>query len=326
MFKISLFIFLLIGFTVSHAAPIEITGVAATVNGKVVTKKEVRSLLAPTIELLRTKYPRGGEAFEIDFEKAREAVLDQLIENKIILSELEDQDARIPDTVVEGEVKRIVNEFFNGSEAEFRESLKESGTTMRSFRKAQKEKILVQAFKSEQFGRELAPPTPEEITAQYNKRKTEYRDRTKDKISFSKIFIPSQTGDLLSTPEKQLALAEDLATQLRAGANFSATAKKHSADAYAEDGGVWPETNRVDLEPSFAELLFQSSTGEINGPYKDPRGFTIVKVNKKIYGPSPPKSKIKDRLAKEIEAEKYEKQFKRWMDTLKKKAMIDRRM
>ncbi len=115
----SAFILILVNVTLL-ARPIEITGVAATVNGKVVTKKEVRSLLAPTVNLLKTKYPRGGEAAEMEFNKAQDKIVEQLIENKIILSELEERGASIPDFVIDQEINRIVNEFFNGKEAEFR--------------------------------------------------------------------------------------------------------------------------------------------------------------------------------------------------------------
>lgn len=323
-------IFILLSFLVfslsSFARPIEITGVAATVNGKVVTTKEVRSLLAPTISLIKTKYPRGGEAAENEYKEAQEKVLEQLIENKIILSELEERGAAIPDFVIDQEVNRITNEFFGGSEAKFRQNLVESGSTMRSFRETQREKILVQAIKSEQFGQDVVPPTPEEISAKYRERKSEYRDRTKDKVTFSKIFIPANSGSAESTPEDQLSLAEEIAQKLKSGANFATTAKESSADAYAEDGGAWPETVREDLEPSFAELLFQAPKGQIQGPYKDPRGFTIVKVTDKVYGPSPPLSEIKERMIKEIESEKYDERYMRWIKTLKKKAIIDRRM
>lgn len=320
------FILLLSLLSFCIAQPIQLNGVAAVANGKAITVKEVRGLLAPTISLLQTKYPRGGEAAKIEFEKAQEEVLEQLIENKLILSEIEEIGGNIPDFVVDQEVKRIINEFFNGKEVEFRKSLNDSGTTMRSFKETQKEKILVQALKSERFGRDLAPPTPQELRAHYEKRKVEYRDRSKDKVTFSKIFIPSYNGQLGNTPEAQLELAEEVALKLRKGGDFSALAKEHSKDAYSDEGGAWPTTPKADLEPSFGELLMQAEIGKINGPYKDPRGFTIVKVTKKDYGPPPPFSEVSDRIAKEVESEKYKEKYNKWMEILKKKAIIERRL
>ena len=305
---------------------IEITGVAATVNGKVITKKEVRGILARTVTMLKAKYPRGGEIAEREFKKAQEKALNQLIDNKIILSELEERGASIPDYVVDQEVTRIINDLFDGKEAEFRKSLKESGTTMRSFKETQKENILVQALKSEQFKKDLTPPVPAEIEAQYRKRKNDFRDRTQDKITFSKIFIPAATDDPESTPETQLSLAENLVAALKDGADFGTIATKHSADAYSDEAGQWPEMLRTDLQPTFAELLFESELGAINGPYKDPRGFTIVKVTNKVYGPAPPLSEIKDKMKQEVEAAKYQAKNDKWIKTLKSKAIIDRRM
>jgi len=325
MFR-SLFISLLLIPIIAFGEAFQVTGVAATVNGMVITRKEVAVLLAPRMAVIKSKYPRGGEAAEKEFTQAQSEVLDQLIENKIILSTIKEKGASIPDYIVDQEVERIVNELYNGDESAFRKTLVESGATMRSYKKAQNEKILVQAMKSEQFGRQQLPPTPGEISSHYNKRKHEYRDRSLDKITFSKIFIPSQTREIGNTPEAQLTLAEKLAQDLKNGADFANTAKEHSADAYASDGGKWPETVRTDFDPSFAQLIFTSPVGKASGPFKDPRGFTIVKVHSIKHGPSPPQSKIKDRLIQEIQAEKYNEKYREWIEVLKKKAIIDKRL
>lgn len=324
--RLFLFIITLSFTSFIEARPISITGVAATVNGKVVTLKEVRSLLAPTVNLLKTKYPRGGQIAEREFQNEQSKVLEQLIENKIILSELEKKGAGVPDYVVDNEIKRIINEFFEGSEAQFRQSLVESGSTMRSFRKNQNEKILVQALKAEQFGSSYIAPTTEEIEDHYNKSKLEFRDRTKDQIAFSKIYIPRLTDDPTLAASDMKAMAEQVVIDLQTGGDFSSIAKKVSKDAYAEEGGRWPLTSREDLDPSFVELLFEAETGSIIGPLSSPAGFTIVRVNQKQFGSIPSLKSIEERLIKEIKAEKYEKKYGKWINTLKSKAIIDRRL
>jgi len=305
---------------------IPITGLAATVNAQPITRKEVAILLAPRIEVIKAKYPRGGEAAEAEFKKAQNEVLNQLIENKIILSELKHLNADIPDFVVQQEVDRIIKEVYDGKEGEFRKSLVESGSTMRSFKESHKEKILVQSLKQQQFGGRQLPPADEEIKARYQKRKLEFRDRTGDKIIFSKIYIPSRTSEIGSTPQTQLSLAEEVAKDLKNGADFAEMAKKYSLDAYASEGGKWPESARTDFDPSFAELVFESPKGKIAGPFKDPRGFTIVKVHSVKYGPVPPIAEVKDRLVREIQAAKYDERYQKWIEVLKKKAIIDKRL
>jgi len=304
----------------------EVNGIAVKVNGKVITKKEVAFHMSPTVSLLRAKYPKPTDEFRREFEEAQESVLERLIDNKIVLSQVERSQASIPNHVLDDEVDRIIREVFHGSEKEFRDSLKESGMTMRSFRESQREKILVQAYRSQQFSG-VAPPTSEEISAYYKKKRKDMRDRSKDTLTFQKIFIrasdPSRPG---STPDDQLEFAEGLAKQIRGGTDFSEIARQHSADAFSDQGGVWPETSRLDLSPAFAEVLFEAPLNAITGPLKDPYGFTIVKVTKKNFGPAPSFSKVKDRMRREVEIEKRAKQYNNWIKILKRNAMIDRRM
>ena len=311
----------------SLPAAIELTGIAAKVNGRVITKREVYFHMAPTVSLLRAKYPRLGEQYQREFLKAQEDVLDQLIENKLVLSRLEDGGARVPDHVIDEEVARIIREVFNGSEKEFRKHLGETGMTWRKFRESQREAILVQAFKSQQF-RDVPPATPSEIKKRYNERREELRDPATDKISFQKIFIPSiDPEDPTSTPDDQLAFAEDLAKQLREGADFTELAKKYSAGAFAAEGGIWNDTPRPDLETGFADILFDSKKGAIEGPLKDPRGFTIVKVLGIKKGPSPPFDKtMRERMRVEVEIERRSERYQEWLLLLKRNAMVERRI
>ena len=59
---------------------------------------------------------------------------------------------------------------------------------------------------------------------------------------------------------------------------------------------------------------------------KDPAGFTIVKVSKKSYGPSPPLSEVRERMRQEVEIEKRSARYKKWISGLKRNAMIERRI
>ncbi|MDP0492622.1 MAG: SurA N-terminal domain-containing protein [Verrucomicrobiota bacterium JB023] len=310
------------------AREFEITSIAAKVNGHAITKKEVDTQLAPMRELLKTRFPRQGAIYQRRLKEARDQILEQLINNEIVLSEIEGR-ASIPDYAIDEEIRRIVRENYNGKEAEFRNFLKETNQTMRSFRESQKEKILVQAYRSQQFG-DIPPPTEAEIRAHYNQRKNDMRNRREDKVDFQKIFlIANDRLDPNINPESQLALAERLVLELKGGADFADLAKKYSADAYASEGGLQKDVPRLDLNLAFGEVIFENSeVGEIVGPLKDPAGFTIVKVLKKDLGPAPPLSdkEVKERMKKEVQIEKRTERYDKWINGLKKNAMIERRI
>ncbi|MEM9081327.1 MAG: peptidylprolyl isomerase [Verrucomicrobiota bacterium] len=308
------------------AQEFQITSIAAKVNGHAITKKEVDSLLAPRRELLKTLYPRQGEIYQRRLKDARDKILESLINNEIVLSEVRGK-ANIPDYAVEQEVKRIVRENFNGKDAEFKKHLQETNQTLRSFRETQREKILVQAYRSQQFG-DIPPPTDSEIKAHYADRKLALRDRAKDQVDYQKIFIrASDPLDPNITPERQLDLAESLAIQARGEADFATLAKENSDGAFADKGGLWEDVSRTDLRLAFGDAIFEeTNNGDIIGPLKDPAGFTIVKIIKLKYGPSPSLStkETRDRMKQEVDIKKRNDRYEKWINGLKRHAMITR--
>lgn len=308
------------------AEEFQITSIAAKVNGHAITVKEVDTLLAPRRDVLRTMYPREGEVYRRRLKDERDKILEQLINNELLLSEVEGK-ADIPDHVVEQEIERIVRENYDGKVEEFEKFLRENNLTRRGFRDQQREQILVQAYRSQQFT-DIAPPTDAEIKAHYETRKRLLRDRTQDKADFQKIFLRAQDPlDPNINPESQLALAEKLMLELKGGADFTEMAKKHSDGAFASEGGNWPETPRTDLSMSFGDALFEESeVGDLVGPLKDPAGYTIVKILSVDYGPSPPLSdkEIYERMKNEVNVEKRTEKYDKWIKALKEHAMIKR--
>lgn len=321
-------LFFLLSATLVGAKEFQITSIAAKVNGHAITVKEVDSLLAPRREVLKTLYPRQDEVYHRRLKSERDKILDQLINNELLLSEVQGR-ANIPDHVVDSEIERIIRNNYDGKQDEFEKFLRENNLTRRSFREQQREQILVQAYRSQQFS-DIPPPTETEIKAQYQERKHLLRDRTKDKIDFQKIFLASR--DRLNpniTPESQLALAEKLTLELKGGADFSKLTKIHSDGAFASEGGFWNDTPRVDLSLSFGDALFEESkAGDLVGPLKDPAGFTIVKILKIHYGPSPSLSdkKVYERMKNEVNVKKRTTKYDKWIKSLKAHAMIDRQI
>ena len=63
--------------------------VAATVNGRPITSSEVRARLGPYFRELMMLYPRQGPRFNSELVKAKKAVLSELIDRELVLSEFE---------------------------------------------------------------------------------------------------------------------------------------------------------------------------------------------------------------------------------------------
>jgi peptidyl-prolyl cis-trans isomerase SurA len=324
LFSILAFSFLIIDPVFSEV--VEVNGIAAKVNGKVITKNEVSFLLAPVYSQLVTEFPRRGPEFEKRFKEAQERILQELIDRQIILDEFEQLGASINPNVIDKEVDRQIRELYNGNEKVFREELRKSRLTMEGYRGMTREKMIVQAMRAEHFS-EAAPPLPNEVRNEYNRIKSTLRDTSKDKLTFRKIFIPSSDPENpVATPETQLVLAESIAKQIKEGADFSEMAKQHSADAFASEGGLQKDVPRADLAADFAAVVFKSEEGVLIGPLLDPRGFTIVKIIDKHLGPAPPLSEVRPMIEQRVTSNKTSAQYETWIESRRKRAMIDTKL
>ena len=303
--------------------PIEVNGIVAKVNGKVITKSEVGMLLASTYAKLVAEFPRRGEEFERQFKEARDNTIQDLIDREIILDEFKTLGAYIKPSLIDEEVERQIRENYKGDESKFREVLKENRLTMEGYRELTYDKMVVDAMRREQF-KDAPPPLPNEIQAEYDKIKTTLRDTDKDVIAFQKIFIPRMDAqNPLATPETQLALSEDLVRQLKEGADFAELAKRYSRDAFSEQGGVQENVPRLDLSNEFAAIIFDAPEGQLVGPLEDVQGFTIVKVTKKDLGPSPSLDKVREMIEERVRRQKTSKEYERWIESRRKRAMIE---
>ena len=304
----------------------EVNGIAAKVNGRVITKNEVNFMLAPIYAQLRAKYPRRGEEFRTQLQEARDNILAELIDREIILDEFQQLDATIPDQAVENQVKREINRLYNGDKERFNEELRRSRMTMSGYREMSKENMIVQAMRQAQFD-DAAPPLPNEIQNEYNRIKSELRDVTNDRITFHKIFIPAQDlRNPTATRETQLALAEELVKNIKDGEDIAELAKIHSKDAFAAEGGLQEDVSRTDLSAEFAAIIFAAEKGEVVGPLSDESGFTIVKPVEITFGPTPSLSEIRDVVEERVRRKKTSRQYEDWIEKRRERAMIDIRI
>ncbi len=306
------------------AGPIEVNGIAAKVNARVITKNQVTFLLAPIFAQLSAQFPRRGPQFEAKFREAKANVIQELIDRQIILDHFKELGGNIKPFLIEEEIKRQMRELYNGDETKFREELRRSRLTMDGYRDMTREKMIVQAMRAQMFA-DAPPPLPNEIQKEYNEIRPSLRDVTKDMISFQKIFIPAgEQGNPGVTPESQLALAEDLAKQISEGKDFAELAKANSKDAYAEAGGVQNNVPRTDLSPEFASIIFETPEGKVVGPLMDRSGFTIVKPIKIVFGPSPAlgDAQVRKMVEERVTRKKTSAQYEDWIKKQRKKAMI----
>ena len=298
--------------------PQSVNKIAAKVNGDVITLNELMIKVAPSQSVLMSRYPRRGEAFQRQLDELKSNILDELIDRAIIFTEFKDRVSTFPDYQIEDEVKRIVQNVYNGDEQLFKKYLKATNLTRDQFKEQQRKELLVQVVRAQQFG-DVANPKENELREEYDRWSIINRDRAKDLGTYRRIYLHKSRG---GGPFAQLNLAEDIVKKLNNGGDFNDLAKKYSNGSHAEQGGVWKDIPRTDLAMEFGTLLFETNGSEIMGPLEDQIGFNIVQVIERKLGPAKPFSEVRDEVQRRVISDKKKSNYQKWMKKMRARAMI----
>jgi peptidyl-prolyl cis-trans isomerase C len=75
--------------------------------------------------------------------------------------------------------------------------------------------------------------------------------------------------------------AEEILSELRAGADIETLAKERSVDPYSLRGGLVSDLPRIDVLNEVADLAFTLEPGQIDGPVRTDIGWTVFRVESK---------------------------------------------
>ena len=116
-----------------------INGIAAVVNGDVVTFSQVRELVAAREKSASEIYQ--GEELQKKIQEMRRQAIQDLIDRSLILQEFKKKEFNIPSYIVDDSIQRIIRQEFGGDRTAFIKTLQAQGYTMARFRETEREKI-----------------------------------------------------------------------------------------------------------------------------------------------------------------------------------------
>ena len=230
------------------AEPQVVDGIAAIVNGDVITYSQIRMLSAPREKLLRSQYT--GEELEKQLREARDAALKDLVDRRLIIQAFKKESYEIPDHFVDERMHEIIRESFGGDRNTFIKTLEAQNYTLGEFKQKETERMIVQAMRGKNVKMNMAI-SPPKIEDYYKKHRDEFTN--KEQIKLRMIMIPSHADTGNSAAQK--AMAEEVLGKLASGAEFDRMAQIYSEDSTRDLGGDWGWIERKTLAaPSKSRL------------------------------------------------------------------------
>ena len=272
---------------------------AAVVNGAEISQKTLKWHLNERI--------KGHEArgTVINEPALRDAVLDQLISDKLISQSATKKGITVSNEDVNAEMDRIRQRM--GQEA-FTKSLRESSLSVDAFRDIVRENLVVREFGLSLADEEGIPD--EEIKEFY-------------KTSPTPFLVPESVHlrFIQTTTEEQ---AEEIVKELKEGkSGFDALADRHSEEKQATVSDYsW--ANPDFFRSEIAQALKEIKEGEYGGPYRATKGYYIFRVKAREHE----RAKSLDEASAEIKAmlinKKRQEILTHWITEMRKTARIVR--
>jgi peptidyl-prolyl cis-trans isomerase SurA len=297
------------------AEPEVIDGVAAVVNGEVITYSQVRQLVAPREKLLRSQY--HDQELVTKIKEAREAALKDLVDRQLIIQAFKKDNFQIPDHYVDERMHEIIRESFGGDRNTFIKTLEAQNYTLGEFKKMESEKMIVQAMRSKNVKLNVVA-SPAKVDEYYKAHRDDFTSR--EQIKLRLIMIPSHASDGNSAAQK--AMADEIHAKLVNGAEFDRMAQIYSEDSTRERGGDWGWVERKTLAAPLEKAAFNLSVGKVSRIVDFGGNYYILKVEGKHGGDTKSLEQARPEIEKKLIQLEAQNLQERWLASLRSKAYI----
>ncbi len=299
----------------AQGEPEVVDGVAAVVNGEVITYSQVRGLVGPREKLLRAQL--HGDELVKKIKETRQAALNDLIDRQLILQAFKKENYQIPDHFVEERMHEIVQQDFGGDRNTFIKTLEAQNFTEGEFKKMEMEKMIVQAMRGHNVKLQTVA-SPVKVEEYYKAHREEFT--SKEQVKLRLIMIPSHASDGEAAAQK--AMADEIFGKVVNGAEFERMAQLYSEDSTREHGGDWGWVERKTLAAPLEKAAFSLDAGKISKVIEFSGNYYILKVEDKKGGETKALADARQEIEKRLIQQEAQNLQERWLASLRSKAFI----
>lgn len=292
-----------------------VEAVVIRVGDRIVTRSQYMARLHDGINEIRQTLPKDQQSAKE--EEFRKGLLNDMIAELLIKDRADRLGLTVSSDELKDAVERLKQQYGLTTDQQFEESLRKSGLTRADMEARLRDTILMNKV----FSKELRPrqeATDEELRQLYDHEKERYRLPERAHLREIIVLKPDDPAGA----EKARQRAEQLAEQARGGADFVLLAKTASEAPSKSDGGDLGEVKKGELLPALDKAVFASSAGTILGPIEARSAFHIIKVESRLPSEIPAFESIKDKLRKDASDEAWQRDYKAYIDRLRKDAFI----
>jgi peptidyl-prolyl cis-trans isomerase SurA len=316
MKKTILIVILALG-TLSASATQVLEGIVVRVGDRIVTRTQYdRRLRDIYAEIDAAGRPEQASAAR---ETARKNLVNELISELLIKDRADRLGINVTDNEVKDAVARLKQQYNITTDEQFNASLQQSGLTRPEMEARLRDTLITnKVFARELRNRnELSDP---ELRDRYNREKEQYR--LPERAHLREIVVLKPEGDAAKLAEASQKAKEIGEAARKPGTDFSNLASTMSEASTREKGGDLGEVAKGDLVAELDKAIFSAPSGSIIGPIESKSAWHVVLIEQRLPSEVPAFESVKDRLRKDASEETFQRDYKTYIETLRKDAYI----
>ena len=299
--------------TPAKPVPAQIPDVVARVNGEAVTKTDFDR----AVQNLEAR--AGGPIPAEQRDQVLRGVLDQIIGYTVLVQEGRARNVTVPDADVDARIGQIRGQF--PSEEEFTKMLGERKLTLDQVKSDVRRDMTITKLIDAEIASKIAV-TPEQVNDFYAKNPDQFKQGESVRASHILIAVPKGADAAAKTQAR--AKAEQVLKDVKAGTDFAALAKEHSADpGSAANGGDLGFFQQGQMVGPFNDAAFTLAPGTTSELVETDFGFHIIKVVEKKEGRTIPLEEVKPQVEQYLERLNRQQQTDAFVNGLKAKGKIE---
>ena len=304
------FLFLALA-TCACAHGVVLDGLAAKVNDAVITVDDVGTAIGDL--------KRSGVVSGEDFKTVYSNTVEFLIERRLILQLAAEKKVTFPEWVVDGRIRDIVKDKFDGDMNKLNAMLTQIKTPLSEWRNMIRDDMIVKAMR-QQLVEKYVTATPADMAREYKENKHLYRKKANTSVSVI-LLKPADSG--AKKAPSVSTRGEEILARLEKGGNFADLARAFSADSHAKDGGAWKDVNPEEaFRPEIAKTIASLKVGEVSKLVDlDGWGF-IVRKDAEAGAKEFSFAEAYDDIERNVKKRLGKEAYKEWIQRLRDAAFI----
>jgi peptidyl-prolyl cis-trans isomerase C len=293
--------------------PAQLPEVLARVNGEAISKSDFDR----AVQAVEAR--AGGPVPAEQRDQVLRGVLDQLIGYKVLAQETKTRKVDVPDAEVDARIGQIRGQFPN--EETFTQMLAQRKLTLDQVKSDARQDMAIAKMIEDEIAAKVAVK-PEQVTDFYAKNPDQFKEG--ESVRASHILIAVPKGADAAAKAQARAKAEGILKDVKAGKDFAALAKEHSADpGSAANGGDLGFFQQGQMVGPFNDAAFSLAPGTTSDLVETDFGFHIIKVAEKKAGRTIPLEEVKPQVEQYLQQMNRQEQTEAFVNGLKAKGKIE---